>query len=68
MDFAKGDLPTNWTPQILAGSVNRVGVGGFSRQFSVDQTRAYDLSIAGNFPGRLILLFNGAQIYSGHTG
>lgn len=68
IDFSDGDLPNNWTPITpFSGAVNRSGAGGFSRQFSVDETRDYDLSIAGSFPGQMTLLIDGNQVYSGHS-
>lgn len=67
VDFANGDLPIGWRP-LPSGAVEvaRPDTGGFSRQFSVDETRQYDVSLAGSFPGQLTLLVDGEQIYSGH--
>ena len=67
IDFAQGDLPAAWIPLNSGGAVDRVGAGGFSRLFSVDQTRAYDFTLAGSFPGQLVLLVDGSQVYSGHS-
>lgn len=68
ISFSNGDLPSGWIPtSTYSGAVNRTGTGGFSRTFSVDQTGFYDLSLAGSFPGRLRLLIDGDQIFSGHS-
>jgi len=66
VDFSQGDLPTHWLPtSSYSGGVDRTGPGGFSRSFSVDETRNYDLWIAGSYPGRLRVQIDGLQVYSG---
>ncbi len=68
ISFSNGDLPSSWIPTgASSGAVDRTGSGGFSRTFSVDETGFYDLSLAGSFPGKLSLLIDGNQIYSGHS-
>lgn len=68
INFSDGDLPPSWIPvSASSGAVDRTGPGGFSRQFSVDETSLYDLSIAGSFPGQMTLLVDGSQVYSGHS-
>lgn len=68
IDFANGNLPTNWQVSTPSnGAVDRVGTGGFSRVFSVDETQDYDLWIAGSFPGRLRLQVDGQQVFSGKS-
>lgn len=68
VSFSNGDLPSTWIPTSTSiGAVDRTGPGGFSRTFSVDETGFYDLSLAGSFPGKLSLLIDGDQIYSGHS-
>lgn len=68
VDFAEGDLPATWFPtNPFTGGVDRVGSGGFSRSFSVDETRRYDLSIAGSFPGLLKILVDGIEVFSGRS-
>jgi hypothetical protein len=66
IDFSHGDLPPTWTPaDPLSGAVTHIGIGGFQREFTVDETRSYDLWIAGSFPGRLILQVDGEQVFDG---
>ena len=68
INFAEGDLPPTWYPTIpYTGGVDRAGPGGFSRSFTVDETRNYNLSIAGSFAGRLTLQVDGVQIFTGHS-
>lgn len=68
VNFADGDLPATWYPtNPFTGGVDRVGSGGFSRAVTVDDTHAYDLSIAGSFPGKLKILVDGVQVFSGHS-
>ena len=68
MDFAAGDLPTNWdSTNTYTGGVDRAGSGGFSRGFSVDETRNYDIWIAGSYPGRLKLQVDGQTVFSGRS-
>lgn len=68
INFADGDLPINWQPTVpFSGGVDRAGSGGFSRVFFVDETRDYDLWIAGSFPGRLKLQVDGQQVFSGKS-
>lgn len=68
VDFAKGDLPTQWIPIVpYTAGIAKYGSGGFARNIFVPQTRNYDLSIAGTFYGRLRLDVDGVPIYSGNT-
>jgi hypothetical protein len=68
INFADGDLPPTWYPtNPFTGGVDRVGSGGFSRSFTVDDTDKYDFSIAGSFPGLLKILVDGVQIFSGRS-
>jgi hypothetical protein len=68
IDFADGDLPATWYPtNPFTGGVDRVGSGGFSRSFTLDDTGSYDLSIAGSFPGLLKILVDGVQVFSGRS-
>lgn len=68
VDFANGDLPTGWRSLPYgAVAVDRPSTDGFSRTFSVDETRRYDVSLAGSFPGQLTLLVDGEQIYVNHS-
>ncbi len=68
ISFSNGDLPSTWIPiNASIGAVDRTGPGGFSRTFSVDETGLYDLSLAGSFPGKLSLLIDGDQVYSGNS-
>jgi hypothetical protein len=66
IDFSHGDLPTKWLPTYpFTGGIDRVGSGGFSRTFSVDETRDYDFWIAGSYPGKLKLQIDSREIFSG---
>lgn len=68
VDFADGDLPTTWYPAApYSGGVDRIGPGGFSREVHVDETREYDLWIAGSFPGRLKVQIDGEEVFSGKS-
>lgn len=68
INFAEGDLPPTWYPTSpFSGGVDRLGSGGFSRTFTLDETRNYNLSIAGNFPGRLSVQVDGVQVFSGKS-
>lgn len=68
IDFADGDLPSTWYPtNPFTGGVDRVGSGGFSRSFTLDDTDTYDLSIAGSFPGLLKILVDGVNVFSGRS-
>ncbi|MDP1711190.1 MAG: hypothetical protein Q8K86_01865 [Candidatus Nanopelagicaceae bacterium] len=68
VNFADGDLPPTWYPtNPFTGGVDRVGSGGFSRSFTVDDTDKYDLSIAGSFPGLLKILVDGVEVFSGRS-
>jgi hypothetical protein len=68
VDFSNGDLPVTWLPTPThTGGVDRAGSGGFSRAFSVDETRNYDFWIAGSFPGRLKLQLDDEEVFSGNS-
>lgn len=68
VDFTKGDLPAQWIPMNpYTAGIAKYGSGGFARNITVPQTRDYDFSIAGTFYGRMRLLIDGAQVYSGNT-
>lgn len=68
IDFANGDLPTGWQATGgNSGAVGRAGVGGFSRNFTVDENSDYDMWIAGSFPGRLRIQVDGREVYSGNS-
>ena len=68
VDFTAGELPANWQPMATyTGGVHFVGSGAFNRNFSVAATGRYGMWIAGSYPGRLRVLVDGTQIYSGHS-
>ncbi len=68
VDFTAGVLPANW--QLMAsytGGVHFSGPGAFNRNFSVSATGKYGMWIAGSYPGRLRVLVDGNQVYSGNS-
>lgn len=68
VDFTAGELPTGW--QVMStytGGVHFSGPGAFNRNFSVGATGKYDMWIAGSFPGRLRVLVDGREAYSGSS-
>ena len=68
VDFANGVLPTNF--QVLyanTGGVHFYGPGAFNRDFTVDETATYGMWIAGSYPGRLRLLVDGKEVFSGRS-
>jgi hypothetical protein len=68
VDLSAGELPP--TAQVMApymGAVNFTGAGGFNRNFSVGATGRYDMWVAGSYPGRLKVLIDGRQVYSGNS-
>lgn len=68
VDFATGELPTNWLPMpAYSGAANFRGAGGFNRNFSVGHTGQYGMWIAGSYPGQLKVLIDGRQVYSGNS-
>ncbi|HEY3292055.1 MAG TPA: hypothetical protein VGJ85_00270 [Candidatus Nanopelagicaceae bacterium] len=68
VDFTAGELPANWQPMAsYTGGVHFAGPGAFNRNFSVAATGKYSMWIAGSYPGRLRVLVDGTQVYSGHS-
>lgn len=68
VDFTAGTLPSNWLPMFAySGAVSFRGAGGFSRNFSVDHTGQYGMWIAGSYPGKLKVLIDGREVYSGNS-
>lgn len=68
VDFTVGELPSGWTPMAsYSGGVHFTGSGAFNRNFSVGATGMYDMWIAGSYPGRLRILVDGREAYSGHS-
>jgi hypothetical protein len=68
VDFTSGELPANM--QSLAtyiGGVHFSGPGAFNRNFTVGETGRYDMWIAGSYSGRLRVLVDGSEVYSGHS-
>jgi len=63
-----GELPTNWQGMATyTGGVHFSAPGAFNRNFSVGATGKYEMWIAGSFPGRLRVLVDGGEVYSGHS-
>lgn len=68
VDFTAGELPPNWQPMAsYTGGVHFSGPGAFNRNFSVSATGKYGMWIAGSYPGRLRVLVDGTQVYSGNS-
>lgn len=68
VDFTAGELPLGWQAMTTyTGGVHFAGPGGFNRNFSVQATGSYQLWIAGSYPGRLRVLVDGREVYSGHS-
>ena len=68
VDFTAGDLPIGWQPMATyTGGVHFSGPGAFNRNFSVESTGNYEMWIAGSYPGRLRVLVDGREAYSGHS-
>ena len=68
VDFTAGELPSNWQPMAsYTGGVHFAGPGAFNRNFSVNATGRYSMWIAGSYPGRLRVLVDGTQVYSGNS-
>lgn len=68
VDFTAGELPAGWAPMTTyTGGVHFTGPGAFNRNFSVAATGKYDMWIAGSYPGRLRILVDGREVYSGHS-
>lgn len=68
VDFTAGELPTNWQGMATyTGGVHFSAPGAFNRNFSVGATGKYEMWIAGSFPGRLRVLVDGGEVYSGHS-
>lgn len=68
VDFAGAELPANWQPMAnYTGGVHFSGPGAFNRNFTVGATGKYGMWIAGSYPGRLRILVDGTQVYSGHS-
>lgn len=68
VDFTAGELPKNWQPMATyTGGVHFSGPGAFNRNFSVKATGKYSMWIAGSYPGKLRILVDGTQVYTGHS-
>lgn len=68
VDFTTGDLPTGWQAMgTYTGGVHFDNPGAFNRNFTVQATGNYDMWIAGSYPGRLRVLVDGREVYSGHS-
>lgn len=68
VDFAGAELPANWQSMATyTGGVHFSGPGAFNRNFTVGATGKYGMWIAGSYPGRLRILVDGSQVYSGHS-
>lgn len=68
VEFANGVLPTNF--EVLyenTGGVHFYGPGNFNRNFTVGETGNYGMWIAGSYPGRLRVLVDGQEVYSGNS-
>ena len=66
VDFTAGELPANWSLlNTYTGGIHVSGPGAFNRNFTVDQTQNYGMWVAGSYPGRLRVLVDGRQVYSG---
>jgi hypothetical protein len=68
VDFTAGELPANWvTLTSNTQAVEFNGAGAFNRNFTIGATAQYDMWIAGSYPGRLRVLVDGLQVYSGNS-
>jgi hypothetical protein len=68
VDFTAGVLPANFLPlATYSGGVHFSGPGAFNRNFTVGETGQYDMWIAGSYPGRLRILVDGREVFSGHS-
>lgn len=68
VDFTTGQLPANWSLlSTYTGGVHVAGAGAFNRNFTVDTTQNYNMWVAGSYPGRLKVLVDGRQVYSGDS-
>lgn len=68
VDFTAGELPQNWRPlTAYTGGIHFSGAGAFNRNFFVSDTGTYGMWIAGSYPGRLRVLVDGREAYSGRS-
>ncbi len=68
INLANGELPANWVALAAnPGSVHYSQPGSFNRNFNIGQTGTYNMWIAGSYPGRLRVLVDGVEVFSGHS-
>jgi hypothetical protein len=68
VNFSDGVLPAKWLVRSASpGGVDLFGPGSFNRNFTVGETGKYEMWIAGAYPGRLRVLVDGVEVYSGHS-
>ena len=68
VDFTDGVLPAKWLVWPASpGRVHFFGPGSFNRNFTVGETDKYAMWIAGAYPGRLRVLVDGVEVYSGQS-
>jgi hypothetical protein len=68
IELGTGDLPLGWSPSsYITGGVNFTGPGALSRNFSVARENDYQFWISGSYPGKLRVLVDGQELFTGRS-